>query len=182
MAHNTLTHAACACARLKPEPRPIPSGHIPGSCNLFFQQCLQDGSLKSSEEIQQLAAERGLDLTGSKPIVTSCGSGVSAAVVYLSFVASGMVNRTRVFVGCCNLVYVWPQPVFTLEARHRRHVSDGIVRRLVERVCDSRRVAARTSNQREFERFFDQVEARLRGCRSIDEGCSRTRRRRSPSA
>lgn len=66
------------------EPRPnTRSGHIPNSSNLFFKDVLNDGrTLKSEAELRQTFADAGVDLT--KPIVTSCGSGVTAAVLTMA--------------------------------------------------------------------------------------------------
>ncbi|MBX5453014.1 MAG: sulfurtransferase [Acidobacteriia bacterium] len=73
-----------------PEPRPgIPSGHIPGSRNLPYQELLQpDGTLLPRAAL--LARFRELGIDGSRPVVTSCGSGVSAAVLTLAMVYTGL--------------------------------------------------------------------------------------------
>jgi thiosulfate/3-mercaptopyruvate sulfurtransferase len=67
-----------------PEPRPgLRSGHIPGAHNLPYGKLLNsDGTLKSASELERLFAEAGVDL--SKPVVTSCGSGVTASVLALA--------------------------------------------------------------------------------------------------
>jgi thiosulfate/3-mercaptopyruvate sulfurtransferase len=71
-----------------PEPRPgVRSGHIPGSFNLPFQEIIVDGHLKSADEIKQAFSKAGVDLT--KPVITSCGSGVSAAILALAAEAAG---------------------------------------------------------------------------------------------
>ncbi len=64
-----------------PEPRAcLRFGHIPGSINIFFKDFLEfDGSLKPLDEVKKLIQATPLDL--SKPIVTTCGSGVTAAVM-----------------------------------------------------------------------------------------------------
>lgn len=61
-----------------PEPRPgLPSGHIPGSINLPFQAVTRaDGTVKPKGELAQAFATAGVDL--DRPIVTTCGSGISA--------------------------------------------------------------------------------------------------------
>ena len=73
----------------EPEPRPgLRSGHIPGSRNVPFLTLLRpDGTLKSSEELAAAFANAGLDLR--RPIVTSCGSGVTAAVLSLALAVLG---------------------------------------------------------------------------------------------
>jgi thiosulfate/3-mercaptopyruvate sulfurtransferase len=73
---------------LAPEPRPgLKSGHIPNSINLPFGQLLVDGQLKSEAEIVAVFQAAGVDL--SKPIATTCGSGVSAAILSIALEASG---------------------------------------------------------------------------------------------
>ena len=56
-------------------------GHIPGSRNLPFDRVTdpQTKQLKSAEELQRLFAEAGVAL--DRPVVTSCGSGVTACAV-----------------------------------------------------------------------------------------------------
>jgi thiosulfate/3-mercaptopyruvate sulfurtransferase len=63
-----------------PEPRPgVRSGHIPGSLNLPFTAVLAQGVLRPPAEIERALREAGVD--PGKPIITSCGSGVSAAIL-----------------------------------------------------------------------------------------------------
>lgn len=75
----------------EPEPRPgLRSGHIPGSLNVPYLRLIHaDGTLATAEEIAAIFAEAGVDL--SRPIVTSCGSGVSAAVLNLALARLGHV-------------------------------------------------------------------------------------------
>lgn len=65
----------------EPEIRPgMPSGHIPGSHNLPFGQVLNpDGTFKDEAGLRAAFAEAGVDL--DRPVVTTCGSGVTAAVL-----------------------------------------------------------------------------------------------------
>jgi thiosulfate/3-mercaptopyruvate sulfurtransferase len=65
-----------------PEPRPeLRSGHIPGSISLPFDELLnQDRTFKSPDEVRAIFETRGLDPT--KTAVASCGSGITAAVIY----------------------------------------------------------------------------------------------------
>jgi thiosulfate/3-mercaptopyruvate sulfurtransferase len=67
-----------------PEPRPgLRGGHIPGSTSLPYADLIAlDGTLKPAPELRRRLDEAGIDLEG--PIVTSCGSGVSAAVINLA--------------------------------------------------------------------------------------------------
>lgn len=71
------------------EPRPgLRSGHMPGACNLPAGQVTRpDGTLKSAEELRALFEAAGVDL--SQPIVTTCGSGVTASVLALALARLG---------------------------------------------------------------------------------------------
>lgn len=66
------------------EPRPgLRGGHIPGSVNVHYARLLTpDGTMKSPDELRAVFAGAGADL--SKPAITSCGSGVTAAIVNLA--------------------------------------------------------------------------------------------------
>ena len=67
------------------DPRGLASGHIPGSKNVPYSELLNaDGTFKSKDELRATFDAAGVDL--SKPLVTTCGSGVTAAVV--SFAAA----------------------------------------------------------------------------------------------
>lgn len=72
-----------------PEPRPgLRAGHIPGSVNVPYSELLAaDGRLKRPSELRPLFVRAGVDL--GKPIVCSCGSGVSAAVAALALFELG---------------------------------------------------------------------------------------------
>jgi thiosulfate/3-mercaptopyruvate sulfurtransferase len=71
-----------------PEPRPgIASGHMPGSVSIPFTELVQDGRLKTPEALNAVFAQSGVDL--ARPIVTTCGSGVTAAVVSLALASVG---------------------------------------------------------------------------------------------
>jgi thiosulfate/3-mercaptopyruvate sulfurtransferase len=63
------------------DPRPgIAAGHIPGSVNLPYERLFNaDGTWKREGELRQLFEEAGVDL--SKPLITTCGSGITAAVL-----------------------------------------------------------------------------------------------------
>jgi len=65
----------------EPEIRPgMVSGHIPGSCNLPFGQVLNaDGTFKDEDGLRAAFAGAGIDL--DRPVVTTCGSGVTASVL-----------------------------------------------------------------------------------------------------
>lgn len=71
-----------------PEPRPgLRMGHIPGSKSVPFGALLQDGRLKPAAELAQALGALGVD--PQKPAITSCGSGVSAAIITLALVVAG---------------------------------------------------------------------------------------------
>lgn len=71
-----------------PEPRPgLPSGHMPGAFNVPHSDIVEDGRLVDPERIAAAFAKAGIDT--DKPIVTSCGSGVSAAILWLALEAIG---------------------------------------------------------------------------------------------
>ena len=72
------------------EPREgLRAGHIPGSRNLPFSELLNaDGrTMKAPEELQRLLNDAGID--PKRPVVTSCGSGVTAAVLNLALHLAG---------------------------------------------------------------------------------------------
>ena len=68
----------------EPEPRAgLKSGHMPGAANIPYRAVLTgNGKLKDDGALQKLFAEKGLDLRA--PIITSCGSGVTAAILMLA--------------------------------------------------------------------------------------------------
>jgi thiosulfate/3-mercaptopyruvate sulfurtransferase len=73
------------------EPRPgLRPGHIPSSLNLPYNELFdaQTGTMKPIAELQKLFSAEGLDL--QRPIVTTCGSGVSAAVLTLALYRLGV--------------------------------------------------------------------------------------------
>jgi thiosulfate/3-mercaptopyruvate sulfurtransferase len=72
-----------------PEPRPgLRSGHIPGAHNLPFQKLLnKDGTLKPANELEALFHDAGVDLT--KPVIASCGSGITASILALALAETG---------------------------------------------------------------------------------------------
>lgn len=71
-----------------PEPRPgLASGHIPGSYSVPAGTVSLDGQMKSATELGALFADAGIDVT--RPIVTSCGSGVTASTVALALAIAG---------------------------------------------------------------------------------------------
>jgi thiosulfate/3-mercaptopyruvate sulfurtransferase len=71
-----------------PEPRPgLRSGHMPGSFNVPFDRVVEKGRLAPRECIEAAFKDAGVDL--DKPIITSCGSGVTAAILTLALESIG---------------------------------------------------------------------------------------------
>ncbi len=80
------------------EPRPgLRSGHIPGSLNLHYASLLRpDCTLKKDDEIRNLVDAAGIDL--DRPIITTCGSGISACLIALALDRIG-ARKTTVYDG-----------------------------------------------------------------------------------
>lgn len=71
-----------------PEPRPgIASGHIPGSLNLPFGEIVKEGHMVAPDAVRAAVTAAGVDL--DRPIITSCGSGVSAAILWVALESIG---------------------------------------------------------------------------------------------
>lgn len=71
-----------------PEPRKgLRAGHIPGSSNLPVSLLTEAGQMKSPEQLATLFAER--DIALDKPLITSCGSGITAATLALAAELAG---------------------------------------------------------------------------------------------
>jgi len=71
-----------------PEPRPgLKSGHMPGSLNVPFVEIVEHGKLKPPEALAQVLIAHGVDL--ARPVITTCGSGVTAAVLSLAVEEAG---------------------------------------------------------------------------------------------
>ena len=81
-----------------PEPRKVPRvGHIPGSKCLPYQKLLNaNGTLKMPDEIREAFAAAGIDV--AKPVVATCGSGVTACVIALALACIGE-EQTMVYDG-----------------------------------------------------------------------------------
>jgi thiosulfate/3-mercaptopyruvate sulfurtransferase len=73
-----------------PEPRPgMRGGHVPGSCNLPFNELLtSQHTLLSPEELRARFQARGVD--ENTQVITSCGSGLTAAVLSLGLTVAGL--------------------------------------------------------------------------------------------
>ncbi len=76
-----------------PEPRAgLRSGHIPGSKNVPFTTLLNpDGTMKALPDLRSAFAQAGVDL--SRPVITTCGSGVTAAILSLALERLGHRNH-----------------------------------------------------------------------------------------
>jgi thiosulfate/3-mercaptopyruvate sulfurtransferase len=71
-----------------PEPRPgLASGHIPGSLNVPAGILAADGKLRPANELKAIFEQAGVDV--SKPIVTTCGSGITASTLALALQIAG---------------------------------------------------------------------------------------------
>ncbi|MBL3673055.1 3-mercaptopyruvate sulfurtransferase [Paracoccus aerius] len=77
-----------------PEPRPgLRSGHIPGARNVPFGRLLNaDGTMKAPEALRAEFKAAGVDL--KQPVITSCGSGITAAVLALALERIGHRNHS----------------------------------------------------------------------------------------
>jgi len=74
-----------------PEPRPgLSSGHMPGATSIPFTELVEDGRLKPAGKLRDLFLAKQVDL--QQPITTTCGSGVTAAVIALALEVIGAQN------------------------------------------------------------------------------------------
>ena len=75
---------------IAPEPRPgLPGGHMPGAASLPASALLQpDQTFAPPETLRRLFAEAGAD--GTRPVVTTCGTGVTAAILALGMTLAGL--------------------------------------------------------------------------------------------
>lgn len=79
------------------EPRAgLRSGHIPGSLSLPFSALLDQGALKPTDELKALFSELGLHK--DTPVITTCGSGVTAAIIALALFEAGY-DKVRLYDG-----------------------------------------------------------------------------------
>ncbi len=71
-----------------PEPRPgLRAGHMPGSHNLPFASLIDNGRLKTPEALEAALTQAGVGR--DEPVITTCGSGVSAAMLALALETTG---------------------------------------------------------------------------------------------
>lgn len=75
------------------EPRPgVRAGHMPGAINLPYGRLLNaDGTMKRGLDLEAAFKDAGVDL--DRPMVTSCGSGVTAAILSLGLAELGRTSR-----------------------------------------------------------------------------------------
>jgi thiosulfate/3-mercaptopyruvate sulfurtransferase len=85
-------------AGLEKEPRPgVKPGHIPGSANVYYADLVNvDGTLRSADELRTIFKNSAVDL--ARPIITTCGSGITAAIVYLAAKIAG-ANEVALYDG-----------------------------------------------------------------------------------
>ena len=89
--------SAARFAGTEPEPRKgLRGGHMPGALNVPFTEIVENGRLAAPEKIAAAFAKGGVDT--DKPIITSCGSGVTAVVLALGLDAIGK-KMPRVYDG-----------------------------------------------------------------------------------
>ncbi|WP_349677577.1 sulfurtransferase [Brevundimonas sp. UBA2416] len=76
-----------------PEPRAgLRSGHMPGALNLPFPAILDpDGAMKQGEALDAAFRAAGVDV--ERPVITTCGSGVTAAILSLGLAVLGKPSR-----------------------------------------------------------------------------------------
>ena len=85
----------------EPEPRAgLRSGHMPGALSVPFTEIVENGRLASPERIAQAFKKAGVDT--DKPVITSCGSGVTAAILTFGLEALGK-KPGRVYDGSCGV-------------------------------------------------------------------------------
>ena len=76
-----------------PEPRAgLRGGHMPGARNMPAGQLTENGRLKPVADLKAALEGAGIDL--SRPVVTSCGSGITAAIITLSLASLGHADNT----------------------------------------------------------------------------------------
>ena len=74
------------------EPRPgLRSGHIPNSFSLPFADLVEDGRLRDQDELEQIF--RRLNIKSDTAVITTCGSGVTAAILSLALTEAGRNNH-----------------------------------------------------------------------------------------
>jgi thiosulfate/3-mercaptopyruvate sulfurtransferase len=82
----------------EPEPRPgVKPGHMPGALNVHYANLIDfDGTLKRKADLKAAFEAAGINLAAS--VVTTCGSGVTAAILYLALAELGH-DKTSLYDG-----------------------------------------------------------------------------------
>ncbi len=76
----------------EPEPRAgVRSGHMPGARNLPYSALSENGKLLPKDRLREVIEGAGIDL--SNPVITSCGSGITAAVITLALETLGHTHN-----------------------------------------------------------------------------------------
>ena len=77
----------------EPEPRPgVRPGHMRGAKNVHYAGLVtENGTLKSASALSEKFTANGVDL--DRPIITSCGSGVTAAILSLALTELGVKDH-----------------------------------------------------------------------------------------
>ncbi|MEH3146859.1 MAG: 3-mercaptopyruvate sulfurtransferase [Methylobacterium frigidaeris] len=84
--------SAARFAGEEPEPREgVRPGHMPGAFNLHYGALQRDGRLKDDAALRQAVEAAGIDL--DRPVITTCGSGVTAAILGIAFERLGRPIR-----------------------------------------------------------------------------------------
>ncbi|KAG1117982.1 hypothetical protein G6F42_013307 [Rhizopus arrhizus] len=66
-----------------PEPRiGLSSGHMPGSISVAFNEVVESGEMLNDDKLRKVFESKGVDV--DKQIITSCGSGITASILYLA--------------------------------------------------------------------------------------------------
>lgn len=90
--HDALMLDARAAPRFHaqvPEPRPgMRSGHIPGALNIPFTTLLENGHYLPADRLREVFLQAGID--GTRPLIASCGSGITACVISLGLCLAGL--------------------------------------------------------------------------------------------
>jgi thiosulfate/3-mercaptopyruvate sulfurtransferase len=75
-----------------PEPRPgLRSGHMPGALNVPSTSVIENGRLAAPEKLRRAFAAGGVNLEA--PVITTCGSGLTAAILWLALDALGKAPK-----------------------------------------------------------------------------------------
>jgi thiosulfate/3-mercaptopyruvate sulfurtransferase len=76
----------------EPEPRPgVKPGHIPGAINVHYAEVVApDGTMRKPDELARIFVRHGVHL--ERPIVTSCGSGITASILSLALELAGATH------------------------------------------------------------------------------------------